>query len=334
MYSINKEYKNKIILRCVLYKTDCSGTAYIEFGKFLKNEEHNHPKSFAEIEKRKIEARIKNHSEKSNLAPRDIYNKNINHENVDICTFTKISSIMRERWANILPPIHRIVEEFDNLLKYPDFGTIDGNIFYTTVSFANDEFALNFLADSDLSFLNRIHSIHVDATFLTVSVDFYQLLIIHWLFLDTIIPKFFVLRSGETCLLYDAVFLKIRPLAPQFKPETIWKWRAPYDFWRPPRLLWNRLRWRWDRLCKSCACELEKISFLCEAMWAVDVRILYWKRQMSAMPLKKWIKTCNIFSALSHHNLFYAQLFFRVSSLLPDSVEVFLSLLAFQILFS
>ena len=50
---------------------------YIEFGKFFNNQEHNHPKSFAEIEKTKIESRIKNESETSFLAPRDIYNKNI-----------------------------------------------------------------------------------------------------------------------------------------------------------------------------------------------------------------------------------------------------------------
>ena len=58
--------------------------------------------------------------------------KNINPENVDISTFTKISSIMRKRRANNLPLIPPKVEEFDNLLKNPDFGTIDGNISYRT----------------------------------------------------------------------------------------------------------------------------------------------------------------------------------------------------------
>ena len=33
---------------------------------------------------------------------------------------------------------------------------------------ANEDLALIFLADFDLSFLKRIHSIHVDATFKTV----------------------------------------------------------------------------------------------------------------------------------------------------------------------
>ena len=73
MYSKNNEYK-KNNLRCVLYKKNCSGTAYIELGKFFNNQKHNHPKSFAEIEKKtKIEARIKNESERSTLAPRVIY---------------------------------------------------------------------------------------------------------------------------------------------------------------------------------------------------------------------------------------------------------------------
>ena len=83
---------------------------------------------------------------------------------------------MRNRRANNFPPIPRKVEEFDNLMKNPDFVAIDGNIFYRTFGSANDEFALIFLAGIDLSFLNRIHSIQVDAIFKTVLIDFYQLL--------------------------------------------------------------------------------------------------------------------------------------------------------------
>ena len=100
---------------------------------------------------------------------------------------------MRKRRANTFPPIPCKVEEFDNLLKNPDFGRNDGNIFYRTFASANDEFALIFQADIDLSFLNGIHSIHVDATFKTVPADFYPLLIIHCLVLTTIIPVFYVL---------------------------------------------------------------------------------------------------------------------------------------------
>ena len=65
-----------------------------------------------------------------------------------------------------------------------------------------------------------MHSVHVDATFETVLVHFYQLLIIHCFVLDTIISVFYILMSGKTRLLYDALFLKIRSWAPQFNPET------------------------------------------------------------------------------------------------------------------
>ena len=52
---------------CSLQK-NCACTAYIEFGKFFNNQKHNHPKTFAEIEKTKIEARIKNESETTTRA--------------------------------------------------------------------------------------------------------------------------------------------------------------------------------------------------------------------------------------------------------------------------
>ena len=152
-------------MRCVLHKKDCSGTAYIEFGKFFNIQKTQCPESFAEIEKTKITARTQNESETSTLAPRDIYNKKINTENVEISTTTKIASIKRKRKANRFPPIPRKVEDFENLLKNPDFGTIDSNIFHRTFACANDEYALITLADISLSFLNRIHGIRVDSTF-------------------------------------------------------------------------------------------------------------------------------------------------------------------------
>ena len=180
---------------------------------FFNIQKHNHPKSFAEIEKTKIEARLKNESERSTLAPRDIYKKIINPENVD-STFTKISSIMSKRRASNILPIPRRVEEFIIWWKTLISGQLMAICFTEHSLPANEDLALIFLADFDLSFLNRIHSIHVDATFKTVPVDFYQLLIIHCLVVDTIIPVFYFLMSCETRLLHDAVFLQIRSLAP------------------------------------------------------------------------------------------------------------------------
>ena len=85
---IQKTMNTKIKLTCGVFSTKkTSGTAYFEFGKFFNNQRHNYPKSFAEIKKTKIEARIKSESETSFLASSDIYNKNINPENLDISTF-------------------------------------------------------------------------------------------------------------------------------------------------------------------------------------------------------------------------------------------------------
>ena len=129
-YMYAKTMNSKIKLTCRVFSTKKTFPVQpiLNSGSFFIIQKHNHPKSFAEIEKIKIEARIKSESERSTLAPREIYNKFINPENVD-STFTKISSIMSKRRASNIPPIPRRVEEFDNLVKNPDFGTIDGNIF-------------------------------------------------------------------------------------------------------------------------------------------------------------------------------------------------------------
>ena len=74
---IQKTMNTEIKLTCGVFSTKkhCYGTAYIEFGKFVISQKHNHPKSFAETEKTKVEARIMNESERSTLPPRDIYKK-------------------------------------------------------------------------------------------------------------------------------------------------------------------------------------------------------------------------------------------------------------------
>ena len=52
---IQQTMNTKIKLTCDVFSTKkTSGTAYIEFGKFFNNQKHNHPKSFADIEKTKI----------------------------------------------------------------------------------------------------------------------------------------------------------------------------------------------------------------------------------------------------------------------------------------
>ena len=97
------------------------------------------------------------------------------------------------------PPFPSKVEDLHNLLENSDFGTIDAHSFYRVFAPENGEFALIFLTDIYLSFLNRIHSIHIDATFKSTgrflpATDYPLSCSGH----NNII-------SGKTCLLYDAV---------------------------------------------------------------------------------------------------------------------------------
>ena len=54
MYSKSNEYENKISLRCVFYKKDRFGIAYIEIEKFFNTEKHNHAKKLRKSEKQKM----------------------------------------------------------------------------------------------------------------------------------------------------------------------------------------------------------------------------------------------------------------------------------------
>ena len=127
---------------------------------------------------------------------------------------------MRKRRATVFPAVPKQFQDFDSLLKNSDLGRIEDNVFYRTYATANDKFALIFLPDLNNNILDCVESIHVDATFKTVPSCFYQLLIIHCIILDTIVPVFYVLMTSKSRLhYYDSVFLQIRCLAPGFRPQ-------------------------------------------------------------------------------------------------------------------
>ena len=110
---IRKTLNTKIKLTCRVFftKKTVPVQPVLNSGSFFQYSKAQPPKIFAKIEKTKIEARLKNESEMSTLAPRDFYNKIINPEMVD-STFTKKSSIMSKRRASNILPIPRRVEEF------------------------------------------------------------------------------------------------------------------------------------------------------------------------------------------------------------------------------
>ena len=58
--------------------------------------------------------------------------------------------------------------------------------------------------------MENVSIIHADGTFKIVPKNFYQLLIIHCVFSDFLIPVFYAVMTSKSRLLYDALFLSIR----------------------------------------------------------------------------------------------------------------------------
>ena len=106
IYTKNNEYKGKIKLRSHSYKNGCCGTAAVENGIFFENQPHTHPKQPDEIQKIKIESKMRNDAQRTPLAPRDIHNSNIMSSSIEVSPFAKRSSTMRKRRATVFPAVH------------------------------------------------------------------------------------------------------------------------------------------------------------------------------------------------------------------------------------
>ena len=84
----------------------CCGTAAVENGFFFENQPHTHPKNPLEIQKIKIESKMKNEAQRTPLAPRDLYNSNITSSSIEVGPFAKISSTMRKRRDTVFSAVH------------------------------------------------------------------------------------------------------------------------------------------------------------------------------------------------------------------------------------
>ena len=210
----------KTNVRCYNHNSGCSGTGYIEGEKFYEGSGHMHVEQFQLIEKLKIESKIKDQCEKTPLAPKDIYNENLKN-NTEITPYSKLSSTMRKRRATTFPPVPKTMMGFHETLNGKELGKIQGEYFYRAFSTVSEEYALMFMAEIDHSILQNVDNAHIDATFKTVPNCFYQLLIVHCIILDTVVPCIFVLMTNKSRLLYDAVFLTIKNLVPSFKPKIV-----------------------------------------------------------------------------------------------------------------
>ena len=102
-----------------------------------------------------------------------------------------------------------------------------------------------FFGDLTCQQMENVSIIHADGTFKIVPKKFYQLLIIHCVFSDFLIPVFYAVMTSKSRLLYDALFLSIRNLLRKFNA------RHP-NFW----VFINKLH----EIIKSYCVELKQIE--------------------------------------------------------------------------
>ena len=211
----NLAVKDKIYLRCHRWRDQCKGTAEIHSGFLSIVKKCDHPPEHNAVKRRKTESVIKHTAETTCTSLRQIYDENANE---NLRPFPKIVSTLKKRRSTTWPAVPNNSEEFKVALS-SDMGKIDDEYFFHNVITAGKEFALLFFTQTPCDIIESVSTIHSDATFNVVPKSFYQLLTIHCVVSDVLVPVFYVLMTAKCRTLYDAVFLQIRNNYPGFKPK-------------------------------------------------------------------------------------------------------------------
>ena len=214
IYTKNNADSIKTRLRCHRWRDGCKGTAFIQENTFHVNINCSHEPEMSEGKKRKVESEIKNAAGSTCTPLRQIYDKLITKDS-NIQPFVKLKWAMGKRRKLNLPATPTTAETFKSALK-ERAGTIAP--YFREMSKVADEFFLLFFGDVTSEQMKTVSVIHADATFKVVPKKFYQLLIIHCVFSDVLIPVFYALMTSKSRVLYDALFLCIRNFFPSFKP--------------------------------------------------------------------------------------------------------------------
>ena len=98
--------KAKSTCDAILTKKVVVAQPLLKMDFFFENQPLTHPKNPDEIQKSKIESKMKNETQRTPPAPRDIYNSNITSSSIEVGPFAKISSTMRKRRATVFSAVH------------------------------------------------------------------------------------------------------------------------------------------------------------------------------------------------------------------------------------
>ena len=104
--------------------------------------------------------------------------------------FSKMSSTMQKRRLKVLLTVPKSFEGFKAALV-GDQGKIDHMRFFREVVKAGNEFAIIFTDDVESELLEKISYIQVDAMFKVVPKKFYQLLTVHCVVFDCLVPIYY-----------------------------------------------------------------------------------------------------------------------------------------------
>ena len=214
IYTKNNADSIKTRLRCHRWRDGCKGTAFIQENTFHVNINCSHEPEMSEVKKRKVESEIKNAAGSTCTPLRQIYNKLITKDS-NIQPFVKLKWAMGKRRKLNLPATPTTAETFKSALK-ERAGTIAP--YFREMSKVADEFFLLFFGDVTSEQMKTVSVIHADATFKVVPKKIYQLLIIHCVFSDVLIPVFYALMTSKSL-----------PLLPEEKIEQCFYTLAPTE---------------------------------------------------------------------------------------------------------
>ena len=204
IYTKDKVKGIAIYLRCADRRNGCPGTASIVNGVLIISRKHDHESSASEVRNREAKSRLKYLAETTREPLKSIHD-NVSREmgGIDV-PLTQAESAMNKRRRLSQPPVPSTIAEFRQALG--DYGPYRGQVE------TGDKLALVFAGDKGIWLLACAkESIHVDATFKVVPPGFYQLLVIHVLKDNAILPAVYVLMTAKTRVLYDGVFRVVHP---------------------------------------------------------------------------------------------------------------------------
>ena len=275
IYTKNNADSIKTRLRCHRWRDGCKGTAFIQENTFHVNINCSHEPEMSEVKKRKVESEIKNAAGSTCTPLRQIYDKLITKDS-NIQPFVKLKWAMGKRRKLNLPATPTTAETFKSALK-ERAGTIAP--YFREMSKVADEFFLLFFGDVTSEQMKTVSVIHADATFKVVPKKFYQLLIIHCVFSDILIPVFYALMTSKSRVLYDALFLCIRNFFPSFKPA-----KCVVDF---ETALYSSIQFNFESQMQGCLFHYRQALWRKWSRLGIDKdgELIKWLKKLMALPL-------------------------------------------------